>query len=364
MANISKQDLHGARTAADLERKYGTRFAEVMGVATGAREVAEGAAEATKNLDINLTQEEIFKRLTNNGEAHGVFRGEDGQIYINASYLQTGIIRSADGERTIIDLDNGIAYITGSLTTVEETDETGIRSISTVKPGAVFCYKFSPEGTCAARLLGDKIIVEGANDIVAEVSPNIVGISSENPVHPYLFARMSCDTDDGTFARLRGGEGATLLEIASTPNYGNYIGGLSAPSSPTMAANKAYVDDSMPVADEGYSGTWAYRKWKNGLAECWTKQTVTGAFTQQWGSMYCFSATPGKLTYPITFVESVPIETVTARASSSACFLFAESNGNGQNTKTTTANYNVARPSEVTEAQTVEYSYYVIGRWK
>lgn len=86
---ISKQDLCGARTAADIERKYnfGKSFSEVMGFAEQAQRSAEAAQSAVKTLNENLSQEEIFNRLTNNGEAEGIFRDEDGNIYINAEYI-------------------------------------------------------------------------------------------------------------------------------------------------------------------------------------------------------------------------------------------------------------------------------------
>ena len=89
MSTVSKQDRVGARTAADLERKYGfgKQFAEIMGVATDARDAAVQAGSAVGNLDATLDQTEIFNRLTNYGEAQGVMRGEDGQIYINAAYI-------------------------------------------------------------------------------------------------------------------------------------------------------------------------------------------------------------------------------------------------------------------------------------
>lgn len=89
MATISKQDLNAPRTAADIERKYnfGKSFAEVMGIATDARDTAAEAKKATSDLDVKLTQEEIFNRLTNNGEVQGIFRDDDGQIYINAEYI-------------------------------------------------------------------------------------------------------------------------------------------------------------------------------------------------------------------------------------------------------------------------------------
>ena len=111
---VSKQDGVAARTPADLERKYsfGKTFAEVMGYATDAQTAAEIATEAANRANSavdGLDQEEIFRRLTNDGQAQGIYRDPDtGEIYINASYLATGVIASADGTANI-DLTIGIA---------------------------------------------------------------------------------------------------------------------------------------------------------------------------------------------------------------------------------------------------------------
>lgn len=110
-----KQDRQGARTINDLEMRYGgigKTFAEVMGVATDARETAEETSELYRGLD----QEEIFKRLTNNGLWEGMYEA-NGEIYINASYIQSGefladlikagVLQSKDGETFKLDLDLG-----------------------------------------------------------------------------------------------------------------------------------------------------------------------------------------------------------------------------------------------------------------
>lgn len=100
---MSKQDRQGARTASELVQRYnfGKTFAEIMGIATEAQDVAVEAKETVDSLD----QKEIFDRLTNNGQAQGLFRDDNGQLYINASYLATGVITSADGSIEI-DLAN------------------------------------------------------------------------------------------------------------------------------------------------------------------------------------------------------------------------------------------------------------------
>ena len=95
---MSKQDRVAPRTAADIERKYnfGQTFAEFAGLITEAQKAAgeaDAAAKRAEDAVNNLDQEEIFNRLTNNGESQGIYReGED--IYVNASYIKGGKIVS------------------------------------------------------------------------------------------------------------------------------------------------------------------------------------------------------------------------------------------------------------------------------
>lgn len=104
---MSKQDGYSSRTAVDLERKYnfGKTFAEVYGLLSDAQRAAE---EAKKAVD-GLTPEEIFNRLTNYGEYQGIYRGDDGNVYINAEYIKGGKIKAGQ-----IEID--AANITGTLT--------------------------------------------------------------------------------------------------------------------------------------------------------------------------------------------------------------------------------------------------------
>lgn len=97
-----KQDRQGVRRPADVERKWGfkKRFDNAM-------EAAGEASEAVKKLNETMDQGEIFSRLTNGGKAQGMFL-EDGQVYINASYLVAGILKSLDNETFYLDLEKGI----------------------------------------------------------------------------------------------------------------------------------------------------------------------------------------------------------------------------------------------------------------
>lgn len=124
---MSKQDRQGARTPADLVRRYnfGQSFAEAMGLASSAKADAksakETALEALRKAEAAgeaPTQEEIFNILTNNGTVQGIYRDDKGNIYVNASYiksgtlladlLKAGVLQSLDGETFYLDLEKGI----------------------------------------------------------------------------------------------------------------------------------------------------------------------------------------------------------------------------------------------------------------
>ncbi len=96
---MSKQDRQGVRQASDLEQKYnfGQTFAEIMGIATDARNLAEEANNSFENLD----HDAVFDLLTDGGKQQGLYRGDNGELYINATYIKSGTIKAeyidADG---------------------------------------------------------------------------------------------------------------------------------------------------------------------------------------------------------------------------------------------------------------------------
>lgn len=72
---------------------------------------ADFSAQSAVN---NLSQLDIFNKLTNNGQVQGIFLEKDGQIYINAEYISTGILASKDGTTFYLDLENGYLDLQGS----------------------------------------------------------------------------------------------------------------------------------------------------------------------------------------------------------------------------------------------------------
>ena len=118
---MSKQDRQGVRQASDLEQKYsfGKTFAEIMGIATDAQKKAYEANNSYENLD----HDTVFNLLTNNGTLDGLYRGDDGELYINATYIKsgtlladlikTGTLTSTDGT-VKVDLNNNKVTIDGT----------------------------------------------------------------------------------------------------------------------------------------------------------------------------------------------------------------------------------------------------------
>lgn len=340
MATTSKQDRQGARTPADLEYKYnfGKTFAEIMGIATDARNTAEMAAE----LDEKLTQEEIFNRLTNNGEAQGVFRGDDGQIYINAAYIVA-----------LSELFAKNITMTGTLTNtleafIEPSDEEiltiqrHVLGIETIIPSRIPLYDFSGDGKVTSL---DASIAQKAKLGIASLESWSGAVKT--PV------TLTINLNDPEKA----------IRIIGTNMWGREIDEHIGVNGVTMrhTGTADYVVEE-GVAVVGFD-SWKYRKWNSGKAECWCQKIVDCAFSNQWGSLYVADNHTGQIAYPFEFVTA-PTEIVTAKNSVAALFVYADG-GLGVNTTTKTGVYRVARPTAADIGTTqVEYSFYVVGNWR
>ena len=76
-----------------------------------------GANEAVDDLDTSLDQQEVFNRLTNNGQAHGIILRPNGQLYINAEYIQSLILKvgGVNNENGTFEVYNGSGVLVGKI---------------------------------------------------------------------------------------------------------------------------------------------------------------------------------------------------------------------------------------------------------
>lgn len=121
--------------------------------------------------------------------------------------------------------------------------------------------------------------------------------------------------------------------------------------------------EQITVEEEGESDGWYYRKWSNGVAECWMTLEHSTTITKTWGTMYVGNTLMDRQNYPFVFT-SKPFELATLLNGSNAAWIFAESQGNGVNGAYASAIYNVCRPSSVSTSQTFYINIYVRGNWR
>lgn len=103
--------------------------------------------QSTDDLDESLTQREVFNRLTNNGQTQGIYLS-GGLLYINASYIETGIISDRLGRNTW-NLSSGTLttnYMTAKNISASGTFECGSTSnLLRVASGAVYGFENSKQ---------------------------------------------------------------------------------------------------------------------------------------------------------------------------------------------------------------------------
>lgn len=123
---------------------------------------------------------------------------------------------------------------------------------------------------------------------------------------------------------------------------------------PTYSVNGTAVADF--IVDQGTDGMWVYRKWNSGIAECWGRSTVSGAFTSSvFGSATAYYSN-NVLTFPFTFTES-PIVTVGAHDTGTGLC-----SGEVDGISTTGVTVRVVGGTSAWNTATIDV--HVIGKWK
>lgn len=118
-------------------------------------------------------------------------------------------------------------------------------------------------------------------------------------------------------------------------------------------------DSVSHVVESGTSGIWTYRKWDNGIAECWGCITFSSGSIKTWGYDYYTENSSGFTSYPFTFI-SRPVEQVSIKQPGIDFWIVVESN----NSKSSTGSYYGVRSTSAGSSDyTVSIDIYVIGQW-
>lgn len=120
-------------------------------------------------------------------------------------------------------------------------------------------------------------------------------------------------------------------------------------------------DDAGDVAlnaqnETGTSGIWSYRKWGDGVYECWGSKTCTGTTATAWGSLFALECDMPD--YPIEFVDNPNVQISVILNSTTGCWPAGYSAGS----KTNCGQVALVRPTSAFINAVVKI--YARGRWK
>jgi len=116
------------------------------------------------------------------------------------------------------------------------------------------------------------------------------------------------------------------------------------------------------IVEQGERNNWTYRKYKSGVAECWTTVLNTTSFNTTWGSMYQNDNAMPQLTYPFDFVE-VPSEIASLVGGTGySAWIYVDSANKQTNKKSGV--YRLCRPSQVVAQSEFKINIHCLGRWR
>ena len=132
---------------------------EITSIIVNVIEDAEGAVD---EIDKMLTQKEIFNRLTNNGEAQGIYYDEStGDLYINATYIVSGILASIGGESWINLEDGTFKLKNGLLDSVNILGSINIKSVYGLVFKLISAYQSAGSSPLSVLIDPDRVIDGG-----------------------------------------------------------------------------------------------------------------------------------------------------------------------------------------------------------
>lgn len=130
-------------------------------------------------------------------------------------------------------------------------------------------------------------------------------------------------------------------------------------TAPKQTANEVIEEAFRDVtAADGSKARWRYRKWANGVLECWCTRTTTVAIGGvQSGGLYNGATT--SLDYPIAFVETPSCYVALEHGNETTPLLVASS---GAGTKTTAPPITIC--GATSQSVDCDISFYAHGKWK
>lgn len=118
------------------------------------------------------------------------------------------------------------------------------------------------------------------------------------------------------------------------------------------------------VVAQGTAGTWSWRKWNSGVAECWGRHTLAHqvSVTDSWGHLYCSGEE--YFTYPQGLFAHRPEHCSMELTATAGKDFWLARRGMGDAQRTDTVFLITATGGQVLPANAIAISAHALGRWK
>lgn len=210
------------------------------------------AREAVEALDGDLTQAEIFNRLTGNGAAQGLVL-YNGQLYINASFINTGILNADLIQTGMLTSENGRLTLnteTGVIRSYSDPSDLPAPTMAEIVNSGITFYTHDPTGEFT-YVIGRLLSGFNSNNVpnlYLEVDPNGYrgGILNINNGIAYL----TLQGDTVYVSRLQSSRiGGTWIGSAIGVEYGGTGANNAADARTNLGAQQ---DMGFYIDDQGY----------------------------------------------------------------------------------------------------------------
>lgn len=205
---------------------------------------------AMEHLNEILDQEEIFDRLTDNGTVQGIFM-DQGQLYINATYISTGIIEDA-AHKFRIDMD------TGSISMADATFSGSI-SGSSITGSTITGSTIQTSATGARMLMDTTATLYGSSGTIdqqteALLRENILNMAQTVSGQSGTETQMTIDAQTQLNIRVpklcvenasHGTDPSTVYDTVTSSSFG-FVSGISKvqyPGEPGHECWETYVEE-------------------------------------------------------------------------------------------------------------------------
>ena len=229
----------------------------------------------------------------------------------DVSYLFAATVTDSVGQSTALSLTVASAAVPFNLNPMMPAAAFGkvAEKIKTLELASDWKLDVGGDIDSGGTVTADSVVADDLN-VTNDVTANAVNATSltlDGFVIPDANQQNKYPKMKSDGSGLEWGEFPTLATVATTGSYNDLSNKPTIPPTPNDY-----------ITEQGTSGNWTYRKWSNGVAECWSRQSISksGAWTSWAGGIYVDSWDGTSFDYPSNLFISIPVFIFTIESTS------------------------------------------------